>query len=250
MNEYTPDLSEFFFVKLDEIATELGASALDMLSVMMSESGVKANAHNPNGDASGLIQFMPRTLQGVGWTQGHEKFRELTAAQQLPYVRRYFIPYKGELHTVGALYVATFLPAYIDHSSDRSFVLSAKNGPLGWAYAPNAAFDANHDYAITVGELEDAVARNCTGKRWAEIVQRATGQPTPEVPPALDLGTTTGIQTALNKLGYDCGKVDGIPGPKTRAAVVAFQAAHNLAPDGIVGPLTRAVLTAYVKVWG
>lgn len=37
-------------------------------------------------------------------------------------------------------------------------------------------------------------------------------------------------------------KIDGIFGPKTRAAVMRFQRAHRLAVDGIVGPHTTAAL--------
>lgn len=36
------------------------------------------------------------------------------------------------------------------------------------------------------------------------------------------------MQTALNVLGHDCGTADGIWGPKTEAAVRAFQTAQNL----------------------
>ena len=36
--------------------------------------------------------------------------------------------------------------------------------------------------------------------------------------------------------------IDGIFGPKTKAAVIAYQTAHNLEPDGIAGPLTWASL--------
>ena len=39
-------------------------------------------------------------------------------------------------------------------------------------------------------------------------------------------------------------KEDGIFGPKTKASVLAFQAAHSLKADGIFGPVTSALLAA------
>jgi N-acetylmuramoyl-L-alanine amidase len=44
------------------------------------------------------------------------------------------------------------------------------------------------------------------------------------------------LQSRLNSLGFDSGKVDGIYGPKTEAAVTDFQANRYLAEDGRVGP--------------
>jgi Putative peptidoglycan binding domain/D-alanyl-D-alanine carboxypeptidase len=49
------------------------------------------------------------------------------------------------------------------------------------------------------------------------------------------------LQEALNAQGEDL-TTDGIFGPSTHAAVVAFQAKHGLNPDGVVGPRTRAAL--------
>ena len=46
------------------------------------------------------------------------------------------------------------------------------------------------------------------------------------------------LQRLLKAAGYDVGNVDGDFGPKTEAAVRAFQAANGLSVDGIVGPLT------------
>ncbi|MDP2621458.1 MAG: peptidoglycan-binding protein [Hyphomicrobiales bacterium] len=50
------------------------------------------------------------------------------------------------------------------------------------------------------------------------------------------------VQRRLAELGFDPGKIDGLAGKKTTAAVVAFQIASGLAADGKVGPRTSAAL--------
>jgi len=50
------------------------------------------------------------------------------------------------------------------------------------------------------------------------------------------------VQERLVALGYPMGAVDGIFGPLTRRAVVAFQIEHSIAADGIVGPETREAM--------
>jgi len=50
------------------------------------------------------------------------------------------------------------------------------------------------------------------------------------------------LQERLNRLGCNCGPVDGDFGPRTLEAVKAFQAARGLVVDGIVGPKTWAKL--------
>jgi peptidoglycan hydrolase-like protein with peptidoglycan-binding domain len=51
------------------------------------------------------------------------------------------------------------------------------------------------------------------------------------------------LQKDLNAAGIRC-TVDGVFGPATQAAVIAFQKAHHLTADGIVGPATWNALTA------
>lgn len=57
---------------------------------------------------------------------------------------------------------------------------------------------------------------------------------------------TTAVQAALSRLGFAPGPVDGEWGPKTKAAVIAFQKAAELTPDGVVGPQTTRALQAAV----
>lgn len=70
---------------------------------------------------------------------------------------------------------------------------------------------------------------------------RGNGVPPPPPPSVHD---TVWVQHALNLLKVPGTPLveDGIYGPLTRHAVVAFQKTHGLAPDGIVGPLTTAAI--------
>jgi hypothetical protein len=54
------------------------------------------------------------------------------------------------------------------------------------------------------------------------------------------------LQQALSRAGYDPGPVDGTFGPRTQAAVVAFQQANGLSADGVVGPETASTLDTAV----
>lgn len=50
------------------------------------------------------------------------------------------------------------------------------------------------------------------------------------------------IQSALNARGFDAGAPDGVAGPRTRAAIAAFQRSAGVAPDGQPSiPLLRAL---------
>lgn len=55
------------------------------------------------------------------------------------------------------------------------------------------------------------------------------------------------LQTKLNDVGFNVGKVDGILGSITKQGVINFQQAHSLVGDGIVGPLTvKSLNEAYL----
>lgn len=264
------DIPEGFWSRFEDLCHTCAVrDGLDLLGVWMSESGVRADAHNPAGHASGIFQAMPATLAGLGFAPGAadgparaDAFRLLNALEQLPWAERYYRPAYGRLVNKAACYMWTFLPADIALASDGESVIVAKKGS---ALAPdgrrstvfdvNSAFDRNGDQAIQVRELEQAIQRACRGPRWSAIVERWRQhlglQPgIPEtMPPAMpDLRTLRGVQEALSVLGYAPGPLDGVMGAKTRAAIGEFQLASGLQADGVPGPLTREALRVALNV--
>ncbi len=58
------------------------------------------------------------------------------------------------------------------------------------------------------------------------------------------------VQHHLGRLGFDCGRVDGIYGPATTQAVTDFQRNCGLADDGVCGPDTIAALQVLARQTG
>lgn len=104
--------------------------------------------------------------------------------------------------------------------------------------------DANiTDYTTSLAKLAPAIATALKTAAWTPL------PPAPESPPTNRLDTLAGVQAALGSLSlrlartdFNPGPVDGVAGPRTLAAVQAFQRWAGLAVDGIVGPQTRAAL--------
>jgi lysozyme len=55
-------------------------------------------------------------------------------------------------------------------------------------------------------------------------------------------GGVLSLQTKLQALGFYDGKLDGVYGVGTEAAVLAFQQAKSIAADGVAGPVTLSAL--------
>jgi len=60
--------------------------------------------------------------------------------------------------------------------------------------------------------------------------------------------TNQDIQKALKAAGVYTGSIDGVIGPKTKAAIEEFQRLKSLKVDGKVGPKTWAELSKYLKL--
>lgn len=250
---HTRDIPARFDRAFLDLTRKLAMRPIDLLGVTMSESGARANARNPHGGAIGLIQFMPAILVGLGWRKPAAEFGLLTADQQLPFVGAYFQAWAkdaGGWDSAGRIYQATFLPATLRSIRGEEGVLCERGGRLGWAYEANAVFDKDGDARITVGELTASVFRACKGARWKELLERLELEEPARVVELRDvdgdgipdLTSVEEIQTALERLGFEPGRVDGIMGPNTRDAVSAFQASRGIGIDGIPGRITRREL--------
>lgn len=174
-------VSRAFRDKVRAISTTLGVSPDDLMACMAWES---ANTFSPSiknaagSGATGLIQFMPSTAVVYFHTQAEllamnktqrraaelaatDRLAAMTAVEQLDYVLKYFMPYRGRLKNLGDLYMAILWPAGVGKAD--SFVLWEK-GSRPTTYRQNAGLDVNKDGRITRAEaIEKVMARKALG---------------------------------------------------------------------------------------
>ena len=86
---------------------------------------------------------------------------------------------------------------------------------------------------------------SCDQYTWAALVEAAWNLGSRLLyftSPQLRGNDVAVLQDLLAKLGFDCGRIDGILGPKSIRALIDFQTNFGLAPDGICGPETLRAL--------
>ncbi|GIU67734.1 lytic murein transglycosylase [Candidatus Phycosocius spiralis] len=107
---------------------------------------------------------------------------------------------------------------------------------VGTNYNAIRAYNAADAYALSVALLGDQIAgRGTLPTTW------------PLDNPPLGRTGTTEIQTLLLGSGFDVGIADGQAGPRTRAALQAYQKAKGLAPDGYVSVQALEMVRAEVN---
>ena len=85
----------------------------------------------------------------------------------------------------------------------------------------------------------------CDEPTWLALVESSWqpgDRPLRLVAPHLRGDDVGWLQTALGRLGFDCGRVDGIFGPVTARALEDFQRNCGVDVDGVCGPATVRVL--------
>ena len=96
--------------------------------------------------ATGLIQFMPSTARSLGTTT--DALAKMSFKAQLEYVKKYFEPMKGKLHSLDDVYLYIFSPKGIGRPHD--FVMYSSPEA---AYTQNIGFDRDGKGYITKGDV-------------------------------------------------------------------------------------------------
>lgn len=146
---------DVFLEEVKKISAALGIRPEWLMQVMKIESGLNHKAVNPHTNATGLIQFMPKTAVGLGTTVDQLKY--MSNASQLYYVYKYLLPYKNRIKSYVDLYLTIFFPIAV--GKPQNWVLETKNLAAGTIAKVNPGWDLNKDMKITVGEIQEAILK-------------------------------------------------------------------------------------------
>jgi hypothetical protein len=146
---YISSNKEAFLAKVVSISAKLGIEANWLMAIMYKESTMNPRAVNSTTGATGLIQFMPNTAQGLGTTTA--AILNMTNLQQLDYVFKYFYPYRNRMTSYIDAYLAVFFPAAIGKPDD--WVFQAAGLSAAKVASQNKGVDVNKDGVITKAEF-------------------------------------------------------------------------------------------------
>jgi hypothetical protein len=138
-----------FIDKVKLISTGLKCNYIDLLACMAFETGSTFNPAIRNSiNATGLIQFLPSTANGLGTTVDY--LASLTRTDQMDWVNKYF--QKTKISSLSApsladLYMAILYPVAVGQPSD--YVLF-QSGTI--QYTQNCGLDSSKKGYITVGD--------------------------------------------------------------------------------------------------
>ena len=94
------------------------------------------------------------------------------------------------------------------------------------------------------GLVDEVTARAIEEAQW-KLGDRSLNL---QEPPLMHGDDVAALQSRLTEMGFDCGRVDGIYGPRTELAVKDFQKSVGATADGKCGPATIIALIRLTKI--
>jgi Transglutaminase-like superfamily len=177
-----------FAADLISYSQGIGADPLDVLKLLISESGLSPSAFNTRGFSSGQGAAGINQLAPVNWSyfqnQGYsvQQYLALTADQQLPIAFAYFqaVMQGHGLSSISGrdLYWLNYLPAtYSPGSTDLHVIVTSSSG----YYTANTTLDHGSKGFITAGDLQlslDAAENTSIFQALAPQILSQEGGPT------------------------------------------------------------------------
>ena len=173
MIAWSSKVSSEFLLRLVDICCDLSIEPDWLMACMAFETGGKlsASVRNRVSGATGLIQFMASTAHCLDTSC--ERLAEMTPEDQLEYVHRYFLPYRGKINSLEDCYMAILWPRGIGKPGD--YVLFQRDAEAALAYKQNRGLDSDSDGRITKAEACEPVRKMLrrglempNGKPWED----------------------------------------------------------------------------------
>lgn len=143
-----------FAKKVTEIAAWLQIDPNWLMQVMYAESRLKATAQNKQQGrliAAGLLQW----TKASGMPGAPASALQYNHLQQLDWVKTYFKPFRGRMHSYFDVYLVTFFPAAVGKPDDYVFATSKLSAAL--IAKQNPVINKNKDGKITMAEFKQYV---------------------------------------------------------------------------------------------
>lgn len=105
------------------------------------------------------------------------------------------------------------------------------------------SFQQGRGLSVT-GIVDEVTARALEEAQW-KLGDRSLNL---QEPPLMHGDDVAALQARLTEMGFDCGRVDGIYGPRTELAVKDFQKSVGATVDGKCGPATIIALIRLTKI--
>jgi hypothetical protein len=162
------DNPEGFIAKLYEVCQDLKINPNWLLYVMWMESKLDTQIQNRDTKATGLIQFIPSTADELGTSV--DQLRRMSSVEQMEYVHKYFLRFKGKMHSAEDVYFAVFYPAAIGKSDD--WVLQHQGVSAAKIAKQNKGVNQNGDNEITVDEFKDYIQKGIASTGHASQINK------------------------------------------------------------------------------
>lgn len=154
IKDYSKKFSTEKYGMITNAANKWGKDPNSLAAIIFKESSGDERAVNANSGATGIIQFMPSTAEGLGTTT--DAIKDMSFSDQLDLAGKYYNQFGSawdKAQTATDMYALTFYPKLLNESND--YVIGSEKGDkyVNKVASQNKGFDMDSDGQITKAEF-------------------------------------------------------------------------------------------------